>query len=285
MIRIAKLDRLLTRLQAAIFVPTGTFVPLRFRQFEDSERGDAVRSDRRDWVAVDRDLVWGEPDGYYWFGGTVEIPPALAGQPLFGRVLAAFGSVMGRSDPPGTVEIPGIRENLHGLFGVHVGVHVEEVWRLEFGRVGPDGEPTPKSWVNDYDCQLRAVVENPGGDPLNLMWRLDDPEAVREVRDALETRALPWLDRYASRADILAAVERVPVLSREVRGVGPDRLLATRMLLTAGARSRAQQLFDDYVGDCRARLAAEPHVRGHLEYLAEFASRAGLAMPDGHRPS
>ncbi len=107
MIRIAKLDRLLTRLQAAIFVPTGTFVPLRFRQFEDSERADAVTSDRRDWVTVNRDLVWGEPDGYYWFGGTVEIPAALADKPLFGRVLAAFGSVMGRSDPQLLVRVNG----------------------------------------------------------------------------------------------------------------------------------------------------------------------------------
>lgn len=63
--------------------------------------------DRSGWTKVDRDLIWGEPDGYYWFGGQVTVPEMLADKALFGRVHAQFGSVMGRSDPQLLVRIDG----------------------------------------------------------------------------------------------------------------------------------------------------------------------------------
>lgn len=52
---------------------------------------------------------------------------------------------MGRSDPPGTTHIPGLRENLHGLFTRNLGVYVPEVAKYG-GRVGP------RPWVQEYDC-------------------------------------------------------------------------------------------------------------------------------------
>lgn len=107
MTRIAKLDRLLALLQERIFQPTGVFVPLRYRPAANDQRGSAVNENRSGWQSVDADLVWGEPDGYYWFGGTVTIPDALAGHSLFGRLHAQFGSVMGRSDPQLLVRIDG----------------------------------------------------------------------------------------------------------------------------------------------------------------------------------
>jgi hypothetical protein len=57
------------------------------------------------------------------------------------------------------------------------------------------------------------------------------------------------------------------------------------MLLTAGDRAGAQEIFDDYVDDCLVRVSDEPHVRGHLQYLAEFAERTGLQMLSGHSPA
>ena len=105
--RIAKLDRLLAVLRERIFVPTGTHVPLRYRPAGNHERARVTEQDRSGWTPVDRDLVWGEPDGYFWFGGQIEIPEALAGRALFGRVHAQFGSVMGRSDPQLLVRIDG----------------------------------------------------------------------------------------------------------------------------------------------------------------------------------
>lgn len=56
---------------------------------------------------------------------------------------------MGPSDPPGTTYIPGLRENLHSLFTVNLGVYVPEV-AIHYG----GGEA--KSWVQDYHCCVRA---------------------------------------------------------------------------------------------------------------------------------
>ena len=105
--RIASLDRLLAALRERIFVPSGILVPLRYRPAANGERYAVVEQDRSAWTAVDRNLVWGEPDGYYWFGGEVTIPQTFAGKPIFGRVHAQFGSVMGRSDPQLLVRIDG----------------------------------------------------------------------------------------------------------------------------------------------------------------------------------
>lgn len=105
--RIASLDRLLAALRERIFLSTGHFVPLRYRPAANGERNAIAGADRADWLAVDRNLVWGEPDGYYWFGGSLAMPAELAGKSVFGRVHAQFGSVMGRSDPQLLVRIDG----------------------------------------------------------------------------------------------------------------------------------------------------------------------------------
>ena len=186
---------------------------------------------------------------------------------------------MGPKAPPGLVELPRLREDLHGLFSVHLGVFVEEAWRLDLGRFGPDGPPAVKDWVNDHDCQLRRLVHDPAGESRSLMWPLDDPGAGPAMVEVLHGDAFPWFDRFGSRASILAALEDAPTDSHEVTGAGPDRLLATWMRLGGGDMRGAQQLFDEWVGHCRARVHAEPHLRGHLTHLADFASHVGLTMP------
>ena len=105
--RIAKLDRLLAVLRERIFVPCEVFASLSHRSAADGERHVVPVEDRAGWVPVDRNLVWGEPDGYYWFGGSVTIPERLAGKSVFCRVHAQFGSVMGRSDPQLLVRVDG----------------------------------------------------------------------------------------------------------------------------------------------------------------------------------
>ncbi len=187
-------------------------------------------------------------------------------------------------DPPGLVEIPGLRESLYGHFTVHLGVFVEEAWRLDDVRFGPRGAPAGKDWVDDADCQLRGLIEDPAGSSRHGTWPLDDPSGVGSVMvELLHSEAFGWLDRLGSRAAILSVLESAPIASREVSGVEPDRLLAARMRLGAGDRHRAQQLFNDWVGDCLTRVDSEPHVRRHLEYLADFAGRVGLTMPTAQR--
>lgn len=104
---IATYDRLLDVLRGRIFTSLDAEVPLRFRRAENGDRARALSEPREGWAPVDRDLVWGEPDGYYWFAGTATVPAEAAGQRLFCRIEAQFGSVMGRSDPQCLVRVNG----------------------------------------------------------------------------------------------------------------------------------------------------------------------------------
>lgn len=113
--RIRKLDNLLARLQERIFVPLHVEVPLVYAPAAASERASMVASDRNGWATVSRDLIWGEPDGYYWFGGRVRLPEGVDGRRIVVHVEAAFGNVMGRSDPQCLVRVDGaIRQGVDG---------------------------------------------------------------------------------------------------------------------------------------------------------------------------
>lgn len=197
-------------------------------------------------------------------------------------VVQVVALLMGRPLPPGTAELPGLRENLHGLFAVELGVFIEEAWRLE-ERFGPEGRPAAKSWVNDYDCQLRRSVANPDGESTHLLWPLEAPDVAAAVLDALHADALPWLDNFSSRTAILAALEGAPVDSYDIAGESPDRLLATRMRLAAGDRERAQEHLDAWLDHCSQQAAADPRMKHHLAYLAEFADRVGLNADRGRQ--
>ncbi len=105
--RIAKLDRLLSVLRERIFLGSEVFASLHFRAAANDERHVVPGENRLGWTPVDRDLIWGEPDGYYWFGGPITIPERLAGRDVFCRLHAQFGSVMGRSDPQLLVRVDG----------------------------------------------------------------------------------------------------------------------------------------------------------------------------------
>jgi hypothetical protein len=188
---------------------------------------------------------------------------------------------MGAFDPPGTIEIPGLRPNLYGLFIVNLGVFVEDAWRLEKIRFTSDGPPSAKAFINEYDCQIRHRLADDDGSSPPAWWQLSDPTAGSRLADRLETEVLPWFDGLSSKATILEALESAPPDSRAVSGVGgPDRLLATRMRLGLGDKVVAQRDFTDWVRVCRAEAVHEPHVRGHLEFLLGFAQEHSLDVVD-----
>ncbi|MDO1583125.1 alpha-mannosidase [Rhizobium oryzicola] len=105
--RIHKFDRLLLELRERIFLPIAADVPLKFRRAENDQRPAVVAGLQDGWIDVGPDLVWGEPEGYFWFKGTAEIPEAAHGKRIFLKVEAQFGSVMGRSDPQLLTRIDG----------------------------------------------------------------------------------------------------------------------------------------------------------------------------------
>ena len=101
------IDVLLGELGKRILTPADVEVPLRFRPAHHDDRAHVVAEHRSGWMAVHGDLIWGEPDGYFWFAGEVVIPEALDGVAVHLKVEAQFGSVMGRSDPQCLVRING----------------------------------------------------------------------------------------------------------------------------------------------------------------------------------
>ena len=88
MTRLAAIDTLLAELGRRIFTSTGHTVPLRYRAAGHDDRAEVLVEDRTTWRPVTPDLVWGEPDGYFWFAGGLTIPDSLSGAALHLRIAA-----------------------------------------------------------------------------------------------------------------------------------------------------------------------------------------------------
>ena len=247
MIRIAKLDRLLTRLQAAIFTPTGIAVPLRFRRASNGDRAAAVAADRGDWAPVDADLVWGEPDGYYWFGGVVTIPDELAGKALFGRVEAQFGSVMGRSDPQLLTRIDG--RIAQGGDGNH------REFPLTQGAVaGASFDILIEAGTIENRRQLGFAVE------LTIHDRLVE-ETYYDLKVPLDVARL-LKDDDARKARLLAHIDAA-LDTIDFRPGNPERFADS---LTA-ARARANDLYAEADADAMPEIVATGHTHIDVAWL------------------
>src|SRR5215470_743963 len=101
-----------------------------------------------------------------------------------------IGFQMGRSDPPGTIYIPGLRENLYGLFAVNLGVYVPEVARDHGGREA-------KSVVHEYNCCIRTRLKRKANK--DLWWTISDGgPLVAEISELIQAEAC----RYSSASKI-----------------------------------------------------------------------------------
>jgi Domain of unknown function (DUF4304) len=170
---------------------------------------------------------------------------------------------MGASDPPGTTYIPGLRENLHGLFTVNLGVYVPEVARHYSGEA--------KSWVQEYHCCVRARLGEASGEEQDIWWHARTDEAViDDVRLRLELSGLPFLDRFSTRDRILAEWHD----RSENMGAGsPPRLVMAIILAERGQRGRARELLAQQV-----RETLNP---GHPAYVRKLAEDLGVGSLDG----
>ncbi len=171
---------------------------------------------------------------------------------------------MGASDPPGTTYIPGLRENLHGLFTVNLGVYVPEVALLHGGGLA-------KSWVREYRCCVRARLGELVGEGKDVWWRARaDEEVVDNVHLCLERFGLPFLDRFATRDRILAQWDR---RLDSVAASSPARIVVAIILATRGQRERARELLREQMLESR-----NP---GHPEYVRRLAESLSLGSLDG----
>ena len=172
---------------------------------------------------------------------------------------------MGAFDPPGTVPIPGLRENLHGLFTVNLGVYIPEV-ALHHGGGGP------KLWVHEYHCAIRARLGELCSDGHDVWWRAEaSSEVIDAVRESLRVAGLPWLGRFASRSQILNEL-RDPSAQR---WGGPPRIVRAIILAARGEAVEARSLLGAQASD---RTIVNPQ---HTSYVRELALRLGLGELDG----
>ena len=131
---------------------------------------------------------------------------------------------MGASDPPGTTYIPGLRENLHGLCTVNLGVYVPEVARFHGGGV-------VKSWVHEYHCCVRSA-------------------GARSVPRALTCGGRPRTTARSSESSACASIATVFRSSTDSRRVTKSSRSGGHVATTSG---RADELIER----SRAPLAAE----------------------------
>ena len=109
---------------------------------------------------------------------------------------------MGASDPPGTTYFPGLRENLHGLFTVNLGIYIPEVAATHHGSLA-------KGWVQEYHCSVRERLGQVLGEKRDIWWTANaEPNVIDEIRSALVTKGVAFLDRFASRDLVLAEIEQ-----------------------------------------------------------------------------
>jgi hypothetical protein len=176
----------------------------------------------------------------------------------------AISIQMGASDPPGTTYIPGLRENLHGLFTVNLGVYVPEVARHHGG-----GEA--KSWVQEYHCCVRARLGEVSGEERDIWWHARAEDAViDDVLGRLKQMGIPFLNRYSSREKILAEWQD----RLENMGAGaPPRIVMAIILAERGRREEARVLLTQQVLETR-----NP---GHPDYVRRLAKQLNLGSLGG----
>lgn len=178
-------------------------------------------------------------------------------------LVQVVGLQMGASDPPGTTYFPGLRENLHGLFTVNLGVYVPDVARHHLG-----GEA--KSWVQDYHCCVRARLAEACGEDRDLWWPAQSDDTVLgDVVRRLEVGGFPFLERYATRDKLL---NEWSGLSESEHLGGPPRIVMAIILAERGELERARELL--------SLQALETRNPGHPAYVKELARRLGVDLTD-----
>src|SRR5438552_13067651 len=178
-------------------------------------------------------------------------------------VVAVLNFQMGSSEPPGTYEIPGFKNNLYGKFTVNLGIAFEEMWKIDLSSAS---KPFPP-FVNEYECHLRLRLGALATNKEDAWWSLkgDVGRVAHEVAGLIEGFAIPWLERFDTRRAVLTAWERHEAISRE----GRLALVIAMIYQHDGQPENAQRTFIEYY--------RSPHNPHHLEWLRQLAPQLGIA--------
>ncbi|MBN2316450.1 MAG: DUF4304 domain-containing protein [Sedimentisphaerales bacterium] len=170
---------------------------------------------------------------------------------------------MGPSDPSGTIYIPGLRENMHGLFTINLGIYVPEVALYHMRRKA-------KSWIQEYDCCVRARLGELCGEGKEIWWKaIANESVIRDVSDCLEVYGMPFLERFSTRDQILTEWNG---RSEDIGAITPIRIVLAIILYERGQKKQARELLSQQVLETR-----NP---GHPDYIRKLASDLNLGSLD-----
>lgn len=175
-------------------------------------------------------------------------------------LIHVLGIQMGAADPPGTTYIPGIRENMHGLFAVNLGIYVPEV---SIATNGAD-----KEWVPEYYCCIRARLGALVERDKEAWWHADATASViDDLLNAIQGAGTRFFEQFSTRDALvdLAYHERNRVFSGT-----PPRIVAAVILARRGDHEKARTLL--------AHQIAETTNPGHPEYVRKLAQNLGLGQ-------
>lgn len=177
--------------------------------------------------------------------------------------IAVLNFQMGRFDPPGTVEIPGFRENLYGRFIVNVGIAFEEMWAIDL----PTEERPFPPFVYEYNCHLRSRVGRLTSRKEDLWWSLshDLGRITDEIARLIDDVALPWLAERDTRRSVLSLWEGGKAISEEPR----LPLVVAALYLHEGEAAKSRATFLEYYGSKHLNPM-------HAQWLAGIAPRLGI---------
>ncbi|WP_445372303.1 DUF4304 domain-containing protein [Methylomonas sp. HW2-6] len=168
---------------------------------------------------------------------------------------------MGQSEPPGSVFIPGLKENFYGLFTVNLGVYVPEVAEFHGGCLA-------KSWVQEYNCCIRDRLGPVSGLTKDIWWRTQNTPAVTEdIRTLLLTFGLNFLNRFESRACILKELEGA---ENNLSYCNTPRIVSSIIYTKQNEIEKARNLL--------LKQVLETHNIRHPEYVRALAIRLGLGV-------
>lgn len=182
-------------------------------------------------------------------------------------------------NPPGTVEMSGLRPNLYGTFTINLGIYIDDVARQIEGHSN-DGS----RFVTEYQCHIRSRIGQLLPERADTWWKLDYPtELLGEVvSGALLKFGFPWLAQFASRDQILTCLEATPGSQNIVGRFGPSRITAMRMRLAHNERELGERDLLSYAWDKARTEVGRSDLRFHdLRHTGlTWTSEAGAGVAE-----
>jgi hypothetical protein len=172
-----------------------------------------------------------------------------------------IGLQLGASDPPGTIYLPGLNQNMYGLFTVNLGVFIPEVHKfLNDWNLG--------SFIKEYNCCARIRLGAISRQTEDVWWRLArDENLFALILETIEVSALPFFERISTREKFLSQYQHQVGNTKEV---AVPKIVCSMIYLEKGDKATAAKLL--------YQQARDTAIIPHREYVFELAKKLGLKL-------